>query len=152
MILVTGANGRVGNVLVRELVSRGYKVKAFVRKSSNLDSLKGVDIKFAYGDILDRESIKKSLDGVDSVFHLAGFVNISQSDREKTLKINIEGTQNIADLCKEYDIPLIYSSSIHAIDAPEDESLITEDTPLATNLEESRGAYDYSKAMATQYI
>jgi len=152
MILVTGANGRVGNVLVKELDSRGYKVRAFVREKSNIESLKECNCEYAYGDVLDRESIKRALEGVDVVFHLAGFINISLKDRDITMKVNIGGTKNIADLCLEQQIPLIYSSSIHAIDAPEDNSLITEDTPLATNLEQSRGAYDYSKAKATEYV
>ncbi len=152
MILVTGANGRLGNVLIKELESRGYKVKAFVRESSNLDSLKDCKCEYAYGDLLDKESIKEALVDVKAAFHLAGFINISPKDRDITLKVNIEGTKNITDLCLEYDIPLIYSSSIHAIDAPEDDSLITEDTPLATDLENSRGAYDYSKAKATEYV
>jgi dihydroflavonol-4-reductase len=152
MILVTGANGRVGNVLVKELESRGYKVKVFVREKSDLTSLEGCNCDYAYGDILKRDTIAKALVGVDVVFHLAGFINISPKDRDITMKVNIEGTKNIADLCLEKNVPLIYSSSIHAIDAPEDNSLITEDTPLATNLQESRGAYDYSKAIATEYI
>ncbi len=152
MILVTGGNGRLGNVLVRELNKRGKKVKLLVRKSSNVDALKDCKCEYVYGDILEKESLKKALEEVEAVFHLAGFINISQVDRDITLKVNIEGTKNIADICLEKGIPLIYSSSIHAIEAPKDGTLITEDTSLATNLETSRGAYDYSKATATQYI
>jgi dihydroflavonol-4-reductase len=47
---------------------------------------------------------------------------------------------------------MVYTSSIHAIHAPEDGSLITEATPLENCEEKSRGLYDYSKGCATQYV
>jgi len=72
MILVTGATSQVGIVLVKKLVNDGYKVRCLVRKTSNLDEIKGLEVELVYGDIEDYNSIKKALTGVDHVVHIAG--------------------------------------------------------------------------------
>lgn len=152
MKLITGANGRVGNYLVRELNRRGERVKVFMRKSSKIRSLEGADCEFVFGDVLDIESLEKAMEGVDIVFHLAGYINISNTEREKTFQINIQGTQNVVDVCLAKNIKLVYASSIHAFDAPKNGSVITENTALSLDERKSRGIYDYSKAAATNYV
>lgn len=152
MILITGATGRIGNVLVKELNKRVGRVKVFLRETSSKESLEGCDCEYVYGDILDLPSIERSLENVETVFHLAGHINISEYEKDLTLNTNIQGTKNVADMCLKHNIQLVYTSSIHAIFALEDGSLVTESTPLSTDLQKSRGIYDYSKACATQYV
>lgn len=152
MKLITGANGRIGNVLVRELNRRGEGVKVLVRESSNLKSLDGLTYEPVIGDILQPASIEKHLDGVDTIFHLAGYINITKYNKDETYDVNIQGTKNIVDICIARNINLVYTSSIHAILAPEDGSVITEQTPLAIDEASKRGLYDYSKAVATKYV
>jgi len=152
MILITGGTGRIGNVLVKELNKRGEKVKILVRKTSNLEPLKGCNCEYIYGDILDPQSIETQLKDVDTIFHLAAHINISTHDKDLTLNTNIQGTKNIVDICMRHNLPLIYTSSIHAFNAPEDGSLITESTPLCTDIQKSRGLYDYSKGTAATYV
>jgi len=145
--------GRIGNVLLKELNKRGDKVKVLIRKSSNLKSIQGCNCEYVYGDILDKQSLYDAItDDVEAVFHLAAYINISNSNKDKTYEINIKGTKNIVDICLERNIKLVYTSSIHAFDALEDDTVITENTKLSINEEKSRGLYDYSKAMAAKYI
>lgn len=152
MKLITGANGRIGNVLVRELNKRGEGVKILIRESSNLKSLEGLTYEPVYGDVLKPDTILKALDGVDTIFHLAGYINITSSYQNETYDVNIQGTKNIANICLEKGINLVYTSSIHAILSPTDGSVIDEKTHLATNELGKRGLYDYSKAVATEYV
>lgn len=152
MKLITGANGRIGNVLVRELNRRGEGVKILIRKTSDLKSLEGLTYEPVYGDVLKPETIRENLEGVDTIFHLAGYINITSSYQDETYDVNIQGTKNVADICLEKGINLVYTSSIHAILSPTDGSVIDENTPLATNELGKRGLYDYSKAVATQYV
>jgi len=152
MILVTGGTGRIGNVLVKELNKKYSKVKVLIRAKSDLKPLNGFSCEYVYGDVLDKDSLERAVKDVDTIFHLAGIISISTHDEELTLNTNIQGTKNIVDIAVEHDIPLIYTSSIHAINAPEDGSLISEQTKLATDYATKRGIYDYSKATATQYI
>ncbi len=152
MKLITGANGRIGNVLVRELNKRGEGVKILIRKTSDLKSLEGLTYEPVYGDVLKPETVINALDGIDTIFHLAGYINITSSYKDETYDVNIQGTKNITDICLEKGLNLVYTSSIHAILSPEDGSVIDESTPLATNELGKRGLYDYSKAVATQYV
>lgn len=150
MVLVTGANGRIGNVLVKELIKKGIEVKALVRKTSDLKSLKGCNCEIVYGDILNIDELEKHFDGIETVFHLAGHINISFYDKNKTYNTNINGTKNIIDICLKKKINLIYTSSIHAF-ATQDK-IITEESPLCIDTDEKRGIYDCSKALATKEI
>lgn len=151
MILITGATGRIGNLLTRRLVENGEDVRIFSRSGKG-KSLQDVNVEVFSGDITNVENLKKSLEGIEEVFHLAGLINISNENRSLTYKINIEATKNIAKLCREKDIKLYYTSSIHAFDAPKDNSQINEETPLSTDEKSARGIYDYSKAVATQCV
>ena len=153
MILVTGATGRIGNVLVKELVKKKYEVRILVRESSNLKSLEGINVDIAYGDVTKPETLNLAMKDIESVFHLAGKINISDQDKDGTYDINIQGTKNIIQACIESRVEeLIYTSSIHAFLAPSDGSLITEKNQLCIDSGEQRGVYDCSKAFATKEI
>ena len=69
-VLVTGATGNVGSLLVPELIKRGAGVRIFTRKQPNPDAYpKTVEI--AIGDLLDPESVARAMEGIDKLFLLA---------------------------------------------------------------------------------
>jgi len=147
MKFITGANGRIGNVLVKELNKRGEKVKIFVRRESDLSSLEGCKYEISYGDIKDIDSLRNAISEGDEVFHLAGFINISDYNEKKTFDINVAGTENIIKVCLEKNVKrLLHTSSIHAFSI-QNEEVINEQTPLCNK--EKRGIYDVTKAKAT---
>ncbi len=100
-ILVTGGAGFIGSHLVDELLSKNYKVKVLDNLSNgsltNLkDALKFTYFTFIEGDILDNTLCKKSLNGVDIVFHLACLgVRHSLHSPYENQRVNSEGTFNI---------------------------------------------------------
>jgi uncharacterized protein YbjT (DUF2867 family) len=67
-ILVTGATGNVGVHVVRELVERGLRVRAFVRDPARAAALLGDDVELAVGDYADPASVRRALDGVERPF------------------------------------------------------------------------------------
>lgn len=150
MILVTGGTGRIGNVLVKKLSEKYGKVKVLVREESDLTSLNGCDCEYVYGDILDIESLRKEFLDIDTVFHLAGYINISIYDRKKTYDTNVNGTKNIIELCLEHKVNLVYTSSIHALSTKD--KVITENSQLCIDTLERRGIYDQTKALATKEV
>ncbi len=67
-ILVTGATGFIGGLLVEKLVETGHEVCALVRDPSRYDAPDGVDV--YQGDVLERGSFEEALDGVDATYYL----------------------------------------------------------------------------------
>jgi len=97
--LVSGGNGFIGSHLVEALKKRGYSVTCLIRKTSNLNWLKGLDLEFVYGDCTEKESLYKSIAGVDYVYHLAGVVRAV--DPETYYRVNFLGTKNLLEVCDE---------------------------------------------------
>jgi dTDP-4-dehydrorhamnose reductase len=104
--LVTGANGMLADALCPLLVKNGYKVYSFdIINSGNILKL----------DIRDKKAIKNAIDtyNIDFVFHLAAETNVDKCElnKEHAYETNAKGTENIAIICKEHDIPMVYVST-----------------------------------------
>jgi dihydroflavonol-4-reductase len=94
--LVTGATGFLGRHLVRTLLDHGDSVVALVRKTArDLPP----EVRQVEGDVLDRASVERALDGVSSLFHCAGKVSRRPEDAEDLHRLHVEGTKNVLDAC-----------------------------------------------------
>jgi nucleoside-diphosphate-sugar epimerase len=105
-VLVTGGAGFIGSHLVRSLVGKGWIVVVLddfsSGKSENLDQLGDSDgLSVVKGDVRDRKVVDEVLEGVDSVVHLAAFVDSAASVSKplETNDINVNGTLNVLDAC-----------------------------------------------------
>ncbi len=147
MWLVTGATGHIGNVLVRKLMERGEKVRALILPNECRASIEGLEAETVEGDVLNPDSLYKSMRGIKGVFHLAGIISIMPGSNEIVRRVNIEGTKNILQVAKAMNVgKFVYTSSIHAIKRVE-EGIIDETLPY--DLENPYGEYDRAKAEAT---
>lgn len=148
MNLVTGATGHIGNVLVRELLARGERVRALVLPGEDLLPLKDLDVEVVHGDVLCTESLNPAFQGVRKVFHLAGIISILPGRDEFVRQVNIQGTRNVIQAAVQNQVKrLVYTSSIHAIQrAPHG---VTIDESLPFDPQNSAGEYDRSKAEAS---
>jgi len=148
MILVTGATGHIGNVLVRELVRRGQSVRALLLPGEDVTPLEGLPVERAEGDILDPDSLDHALRGVSEVFHLAGLISILPGMRPLLYQVNVLGTDNVLRASLRAGVRrFVYTSSIHAIAPPPPGTLIDEQLPF--DPEQTWGDYDRTKAEAT---
>jgi len=148
-VVVTGASGHIGANLVRELLARGYRVAALVRRSSR--ALAGLDVEQHQGDVLDTGSLCRAFRGCEQIYHLAAHVTIQGGDWEKLYSVNVEGTRNVLQACcTEGVATLVHFSSIHALDMRVLEHPVTEDTRLLGDTEGSQ--YDRSKARADALV
>jgi dihydroflavonol-4-reductase len=148
MILVTGATGHIGNVLVRELAARGETVRALILPGEDTSMLDGLGVQQVEGDVLDPPSLRRAMQGVDLVFHLAGLISIMPGKDERVRRVNVEGTHNVLAAVRACGVRrLMHTSSIHAFHAAPGGDPIDERAPFDPL--SCRGAYDRSKAEAT---
>jgi len=129
MILVTGATGFLGSELIDQLTRQGKKIRALKRKDSVIpELLKGNSlVEWAVTEINDLASLEDAFGDVSQVYHCAALVSFNPKDKAKLLKINIEGTSNIANLCAAYGARLLHVSSVAALGDAKKGMQITED-------------------------
>ena len=71
-VLVTGATGFIGVELVRRLSAMRIRPRVLVRRPHRAGLLTSFDIDPIQGDLLNAETLRRAVDGVDTVFHLGG--------------------------------------------------------------------------------
>lgn len=148
MILVTGAAGHLGNVLVRELLARGEQVRALVLPGEDCSALEGLAVEKTEGDILDLPTLEKVFRGVETVYHMAALVSIEEGKEDLLYRVNVEGTRNVIRAVRAAGVRrLVYTSSIHAIERPAPGVQITESLPF--DVHNPAGPYDRTKAAAS---
>jgi len=148
MILVTGATGHIGNVLVRTLLGGGERVRALVRPGKMPPALAGLDVEIVQGDVLDPASLERALQGVGLVYHLAARISLAAGPDPEVERVNLDGTRNVlAAMRRSGKARLVYASSIYALRKPGDGTPIDETQPFDT--QHCQGAYDCSKARAS---
>lgn len=102
IIFITGATGKIGKVLIKELLDKDYKIKALVRDPSNINIQNNLEI--IKGDICDRKIIDKALLNCDSIIHLAAYQNPNNENEKEFYRVNVEGTKILLDLAKKRNI------------------------------------------------
>ena len=115
-ILVTGATGFIGSHVVRKLLQAGHEVRILRRSSSSTKMLEGLKVDTDIGDVTDRNSVFKAVEGCEGVFHVAGHVSFWRGAHEIQKKINVDGTRNVVEAALAHQVKrLVHTSSIAAI-------------------------------------
>jgi dihydroflavonol-4-reductase len=118
--LITGATGFIGSHVCRMLAERGDDVVATIRAGSVTAELDRLGVRTRYADIRDRRAVRRAMQGVDRVFHVAGSGDLTAS-RERTFAVNVEGTRIVLEEALRAGVTrAVLTSSIAAIGpAPE---------------------------------
>src|SRR5215216_1757177 len=94
--LVTGANGHLGNNLVRTLLKRGERLRAGVRNLVNAEPLAGLGSEVVRCDLMDKDSLIEALEGVETLYQVAAvFRNWARDPEQEIIRPNLEGTRNV---------------------------------------------------------
>ena len=115
-VLVTGGAGFIGSHIVEYLVQRGDDVTVLDNlnngKMQNLSKVNN-DVNFVNGDVRDYKLIERLTKDSDGVFHEAALVSVPQSFemQDEYFDVNVNGTENILKLAKEYGFKVVYASS-----------------------------------------
>ena len=144
MNLVTGATGLLGTHLMMELLSRGERVRALARPSSNRKSVEDVfrfcnnnlfgNIEWVEGDVLDIDSLEQAMQGCSHVFHCAAIVSYHPSERAEMYRVNTEGTANVINMALHLgNIKVGFVSSIAAIGKAKNNEQVDEESEWVEN-------------------
>ncbi len=124
-VFVTGVGGQLGHDLINELAKRNIEcvgsdiapAYSGIKDGSAAESAPYVPL-----DITDRDAVLKTIKEVspDAVIHCAAWTAVDAAEdkenRDKVRKINVSGTENIADACKETDAKILYLSTDYVFD------------------------------------
>jgi dihydroflavonol-4-reductase len=119
MILITGGTGFLGSYIIKQLVEKGYAVRAIRRNKKVpfyipkqiLDRIEWVE-----ADVLDVVALQDAMAGVDTVIHSAGIVSFVKRDRKEMYQVNVEGTANVVNMALEKNVKrFVHISSVAAL-------------------------------------
>lgn len=164
MILVTGATGILGRVIVLELLKQGNPVLAAKRPTSNLkevkdsfrfytdqpdfyfDRIQWVDIDFD-----DLDSLQNALYGVEEVYHCSAMVSFNPRDDKAMNKTNVEGTKNLLYAVENSSVKkFLFVSSIAVLDGFNENGMMDEDSDFNPKLDHS--GYAISKHLSEMEV
>jgi nucleoside-diphosphate-sugar epimerase len=128
-ILVTGGTGLLGGYLLRALIQQKKNVTALYRgQFPTLLTKEEIEkINWFKGDILDITSLQEAMLKSTQVYHCAGMVSFNPARVEEMMKINVEGTANVVNICLETGIKkLAHVSSVSALGRKRNKTTINE--------------------------
>jgi CDP-glucose 4,6-dehydratase len=157
VVLVTGAHGFVGSHLARALLQRGDAVRVLDRPAPRLADVggerrSGLDllgirdqVELVEADLRDAGAVANTVEGADSVFHLAAqtIVGVARRSPLETFEVNVQGAWNIFEACREHQVGRVVFASSDKAYGPSPELPYREDFPLRAAF-----PYDASKAAA----
>ncbi len=154
-VLVTGGGGFIGSHLVEQLVELGVKTRAFVHYRSDgswgwLDqSPCKDDVEVIAGDLRDRDNVATAVKNVDIVYHLAALIAIpySYSSPGSFIQANVEGTFNIVQACRDFNIQKMIHTSTSEVYGTAQRVPIDEMHPL-----QAQSPYAASKIAADKIV
>ena len=136
-VLITGANGFLGQRVVAEVLRRGHAVRVLVRPASKLDRLPWADeVEVFRADLRASRDLVSAFEGIDAVVHLAAGVKGSEDSQ---FAASVVGTERLLDaMAKSETKRLVLASSFSVYDWSAIRGELTEDSPV----EPSSDLYD----------
>ena len=146
---VIGATGYVGQKLTSRLLQQGHIVHALVKTFPKETLFNHPNIFFFKGDLLDKDSLKKTMEGCNQGYHLAAYARPWARDAKTYFEINVKGTLNVLETASEAGVAkLVYTSSC-AVMGRSNGAPITEDHVRDIDFFTD---YESSKYIAESYV
>ncbi|MCK4816629.1 NAD(P)-dependent oxidoreductase, partial [bacterium] len=137
-MLVTGASGKVGKRLVKQLIEKGHAVRILIHKTK-LEGCAINDVEMVKGNLIDPSSLESAVESVEIVCHMAAVFDIFppykyEAPNDVVYKFNVTGTYNLMEAIRKSGsvkhIIFGSSQSVYASDVREHKSPITEEEEL----------------------
>ncbi|KFE67778.1 NAD-dependent epimerase/dehydratase family protein [Hyalangium minutum] len=125
-LLVTGGTGFLGTHLVPRLLEAGHEVRIIGRTKPSAAGMERVE--FVQGDLKDREAVRRALQGVEAVYHLAGLVSFQDKDARKMYELHVDATRELLKDVREAGVKrFILASTSGTIAVSKEERVGTEE-------------------------
>jgi dihydroflavonol-4-reductase len=110
-VFITGGTGFIGSHLVKRLVREGHHLTCLVRKTSDRRLLQSLGVAMVEGDVIQRESLRRGMQGCEQVVHLAAAFNFWSPDPDIYRRTNVEGQRNVMEVALELGVPRVIDIS-----------------------------------------
>jgi len=152
-VLVTGSTGFVGSNLIEALNARDIDVVALQEENAPQEAIKGLRCTPVIGDILDMESLRRAMEGVDWVFHVAGIADYMHTPSSVIYRVNVDGTRNMLAAAREAGVKrFVYTSSAAALGVPPGGASLPLNESDHFNIDPRRFPYGHSKHLAEAIV
>ncbi|MCH6578675.1 MAG: NAD-dependent epimerase/dehydratase family protein, partial [Proteobacteria bacterium] len=149
--LVTGATGFVGSAVARKLIGAGKAVRVLVRADSDRRNIDGLRVEALEGELGDRASLARALEGCDALYHVAADYRLWVPDPDRMYANNVEGTRNIMEAALDAGVGrIVYTSSVAVLGLHPDGTPADEDLPVS--VDDMIGHYKRSKFLAEEEV
>ena len=129
-LLITGANGLLGNNLARQAIQREFQVASVSRSDRRNAAFDGLDIQVFQADLGDRDRLTKVFEQpFDVVIHCAASIHIGWKFVENGMRINRDGTQVLLEESARRGIKFIHVSTVNTLAVGTKDLIVNEDTP-----------------------
>jgi nucleoside-diphosphate-sugar epimerase len=146
---VTGGSGFIGGALIERLRSEGWELRALARSERAAERVRELGAEAAMGDLDDRASLRAAAEGCELAFHAAAKVE-DWGDPADFERLNVRGTQNVIDACREAGVRrLVHVGTEAALMVGQPLVNVDESAPLRPD---SVALYSSSKAKAEQLV
>lgn len=118
-VLVLGATGQLGSNLVRALLAKGHQVRALVRPASKAQTLQELPLERVNGDLNNAESLVRACDGVQVVYHAAGYYPTETLPAKTAVTLALGETRKVLDAVRRTSVErLVFASALTTIGFP----------------------------------
>ena len=148
-VFLTGGTGFIGAHLINALLAKGDEVHTLARSPEKAKKIEKPGVKIFKGDILNKESILKAMEGCQQVYHLAGNASIYEKDPSRYFTINVDGTKNIMDAALKLGVKRMVFTSSAGVIGPSVGGIVTEEKVREIDF---FNEYESSKAKAEDIV
>lgn len=148
--LVTGVAGFVGSAVARALAATGRRVRGIVRASSAPGNLGNFPGELVEADLLDADAVRRAVDGVSELFHVAADYRLWARDPEEIVRNNLAMTANVMTAARDVGVRrIVYTSSVATL-LPDPAGPADETRPARPD--QATGTYKRSKVVAERLV
>lgn len=145
-VLITGASGFLGGHLTRMLIEQGVTPRVLMRSDKRVIDFPLSQVERCAGDLRDVDAIRKSMAGVEVVYHCAALVK-SSGRKEDFFDVNVQGTEHLLNSARDNGVKRFVHVSSVTVYGPGQKTIIREDDEYDP-FPQQRGYYTGSKIEA----